>query len=115
MRFMEYNIPELAELPAELRACVQFLIDYCDANGVEFYYREPTVPVKRPALIISSGEGRQGIIGYTASGEIKIHYKDEALFKWAKMEGFETEEVPEKVPNSVREVSLQEIAKLFIK
>ena len=51
MRFMEYNIPELAELPAELRACVQFLIDYCDANGVEFYYRDQQFLLKDLRLL----------------------------------------------------------------
>jgi hypothetical protein len=112
---MEYKVPKLPELSKELRISIKFLIDYCADNGVNFFYRKPTVVTPNEILIIASCKDKQGVIGYNTKNEFKIYYKDEAIFKWALLEGFDYEEIPNKLPKSIREVSLNEMAALLIK
>lgn len=94
---------------------VSFLEHSCQRKGVRFYKRAPSVHTNAEVVIVGTENGAYGSIGLSIDdGKIKYFCRDDAKYKWAKLEGFSEEHLYEAFKDTiVKEVSLQEMVSLF--
>ena len=110
MRFTENNIS------ATLDLAVSFVAQHCKRNAVNFYRRKPAAETDASVIIVGTDAGNYGSIGWCTTEErIRCFCRNDAKYKWAKLEGFSEEKIYEIFKDEiVKEVSLEEMAALFV-
>ena len=111
MPFTENNIPLTLDL------AVSFVEQHCERNAIKLYRRKPAVKTEAQVIIIGTDTGRYGSIGWCKTQRrIRCFCRNDAKYNWAKLEGFSEEKIYEIFKDEiVKEVSLEEMASLFIR
>ena len=109
MPFTENNIPLTLDL------AVSFVEQHCERNAIKFYRRAPAVETEAQVIIVGTDTGHYGSIGWCTTEErIRCFCRNDAKYKWAKLEGFSEEKIYEIFKDEiVKEVSLEQLASFF--
>ena len=103
---------------SKIQTAIIFLEDFCKKNSVEFYSREPDLSgaKNKNVAIVGTKTGNKGSIGLDKKGEFKCYFLDPSRVRWARLEGFSEDDINTGlIKEVVREVSLRELASLFVK